>query len=164
MVYCLVDLKQDIPTFAKSRDRLRALAASLIAEPSAIDEHDEVPSNKACYNKYLFYRTPGYVSALKSQGLVDFLAQRRIQSLLLYRLTSGCVLSTARAACHEGFIVTVIADACKDPVPGLHDSLVHYVLPMQAHRRYGGRVLVTMEQVNLTKHYQSSRLPPSLLV
>jgi nicotinamidase-related amidase len=46
-----------------------------------------------------FKRRPGYVSALKSPGLEDFLREKGIQSLFLAGLsTSGCVLRTALAA------------------------------------------------------------------
>ncbi|KIW15222.1 hypothetical protein PV08_05267 [Exophiala spinifera] len=79
-------------------------------------------------------RPPGIVSALESAGLLEELAQRGVKSLMLCGLTtSGCVLSTARQAADRGFIVTVVEDACFDPVPGLHGMLSAHVLPATAH-------------------------------
>ncbi|KAF1348239.1 Isochorismatase hydrolase [Lizonia empirigonia] len=94
-----------------------------------------------------FLRTPGYVSALKSPGLLDFLQEKGIQSLVLTGLsTSGCVLRTAVPATDAGFVVTVLSDACADQSRELHDILMDKVLPTRAHvttateflQRYGG--------------------------
>lgn len=71
---------------------------------------------------------------LKSQGLESLPSSHDTKSVVLCGIsTSGCVLSTARAAADDGYIVTVIEDACSDPVAGLHDVLVQKVLPSQAH-------------------------------
>ncbi|KIW21872.1 uncharacterized protein PV07_12712 [Cladophialophora immunda] len=79
-------------------------------------------------------RTPGFISALESHGLSNLLKEKGIKSLIIGGInTSGCVLSTARAATDRGYIVTVMEDACFDPVPGLHSMLVTYVLPRGAH-------------------------------
>jgi nicotinamidase-related amidase len=81
-----------------------------------------------------FVRLPGSISALESRGLVEALRAAGIKSLILGGMsTSGCVLSTARAATDRGFIVTVAEDACFDPVPGLHSMLATHVLPISAH-------------------------------
>lgn len=86
-------------------------------------------------------RQPGLVSALESQGLMETLRARGIKSLILCGIaTSGCVLSTARAATDRGFIVTVVEDACFDPVPGLHAMLVRHVLSTTAHVATSGEV------------------------
>jgi len=86
-------------------------------------------------------RTPGVVSALESAGLVGALRERGVKSLMLCGVsTSGCVLSTVRAATDAGFVVTVVEDACFDPVPGLHGMLVTHVLPTTAHVATGTEV------------------------
>lgn len=135
VVHALVDLQQDARPFFKFSQWLKETAAAILAEPHAIDEHQHVAFNAdAPADEHQFKRTPGYISALKSQGLPDFLSRREIRSLLLCGLsTSGCLLSTARSAGDEGYIVTVIEDACHDPAPGLHESLVKHVLPAAAH-------------------------------
>ena len=45
--------------------------------------------------------------------------------------TSGCVLSTVRDATERGWVVSVVADACADAAPGVHDVLVQNVLPLR---------------------------------
>nr|POE86602.1 hypothetical protein CFP56_46786 [Quercus suber] len=46
-------------------------------------------------NELTFRRTPGYVSALKSPGMLEWLHEKGIKSLILTGLsTSGCVLRT----------------------------------------------------------------------
>ena len=50
------------------------------------------------------------------------------------------LLSTARAATDQGFIVTVVEDACFDPVPGLHGMLCAHALPMTAHVATAGEI------------------------
>jgi nicotinamidase-related amidase len=77
----------------------------------------------------MFTRRPGYVSALKSPGLKEFLQENGIKSLILTGLsTSGCVLRTAITASDEEFVVTVISDGCADAGEGVHDMMVGKVL------------------------------------
>lgn len=76
-----------------------------------------------------FTRQAGHISALKSPGLMELLAEKGIKSLLLAGLsTSGCVLRTALQATDEEFVVTVIKDGCADAKGGLHDMLMDSVL------------------------------------
>ncbi|KAI1101679.1 Isochorismatase hydrolase [Jackrogersella minutella] len=78
---------------------------------------------------FTFTRRPGYVSALKSAGLGDFLQKNEIKSLILTGLsTSGCVARTALAATDAEYIVTVISDGCADPKEGVHDIMLGSVL------------------------------------
>ncbi|KAJ5126587.1 Isochorismatase hydrolase [Penicillium atrosanguineum] len=76
-----------------------------------------------------FLRRPGYVSALKSPGLEDYLKENGIRSLLLAGFsTSGCVTRTAIPACDEEYVVTTISDACADPDDELHRIMLEKVL------------------------------------
>lgn len=76
-----------------------------------------------------FTRRPGYVSALKSPGLEDFLQQHGIKSLLLCGFsTSGCVTRTALLACDAEYVVSTISDACADPDEELHKVMLEKVL------------------------------------
>lgn len=43
------------------------------------------------------------------------------------------MLSTARAATDERFVVSVVREGCADPKAGVHDVLVESVLSMTAH-------------------------------
>ena len=77
----------------------------------------------------IFTRRPGYVSALKSPGLDDFLQKKGIKSLVLAGLsTSGSVFRTAITASDAEYVVSVISDGCADPVEGVHDMMVGKLL------------------------------------
>lgn len=80
-------------------------------------------------NEVTFLRRPGYVSALKSPGLLEYLGRKGVKSLVLAGLsTSGCVMRTAVAASDEEFVVTVLSDGCMDPVEGLHEVIIGKLL------------------------------------
>ena len=71
---------------------------------------------------------------LLAAGLKDELEARQVRSLIMCGLsTSGCVLSTVRAATDAGYIVTVVEDACADPVEGMHELLMRHALASTAH-------------------------------
>lgn len=79
-----------------------------------------------------YLRQPGRSSALTVSHLRARLEDNNIRSLLLCGFsTSGSVLSTALAAADAGYRVTVVNDACADPMLGLHENLVAFVLPTQ---------------------------------
>lgn len=76
-----------------------------------------------------FTRKIGHVSALKSPGLLEFLEEKGIKSLVLTGLsTSGCVMRTALTGTDAEFVVTVIADGCADPDAVVHDVILEKVL------------------------------------
>ncbi|KAI1134764.1 Isochorismatase hydrolase [Hypoxylon sp. FL0543] len=76
-----------------------------------------------------FTRRPGYVSALKSPGLEDFLQKNGIRSLIITGIsTSGCVMRTAVSATDAEYVVTVISDGCADPTEGMHEAMTGNVL------------------------------------
>jgi len=131
-VHCLIDVKAAArPTF-KSKEIMKTIAGMLAENPSAADEHPEIGS--VGEHEVTVMRLPGHISALKSPDLGPMLENRGIRSLILCGIsTSGCVLSTARGAGDEDYVVTVIEDACWDPAEGLHDTLKEHVFPMQAH-------------------------------
>ncbi|KAG9239951.1 hypothetical protein BJ878DRAFT_392876, partial [Calycina marina] len=57
-------------------------------------------------------RMPGYVLALKSPGLPEFVRERGVASLVLAIVsTSGCLLRTTVTAGDEEFVVSVIEKA-----------------------------------------------------
>lgn len=133
IVHCLVDMQQaSLPT-SKGTARFKIIAETLAAQPSMAEEHPHIAYNAAS-GEHMVSRRPGCISALKSPGLEALLSTHGVKSVILCGIaTSGCVLSTARAAGDDGYIVTVIEDACSDPGPGLHAALVQKVLPSQAH-------------------------------
>lgn len=126
VIHCLID--PTLPPFPTCKDKHRiasiveAFASGGAEEPAVLREGTE--------DDKTFLRRGGYVSALKSPGLVDFLRERGIVSLVLAGLsTSGCVLRTAVAASDEEFVVSVLEDGCADGKGEVHAVLVGEVLP-----------------------------------
>ena len=73
-------------------------------------KHKQLAAQKQSCLETIVVRTPGYVSALESHGLMNTLRAKGIKALILGGLsTSGCVLSTARAGADRGFIMTVVS-------------------------------------------------------
>ncbi|MBY8344636.1 cysteine hydrolase [Streptomyces spinosirectus] len=69
------------------------------------------------------------VSAFAGNNLRQILAAQDIDHLVLTGIaTSGIVLSTALQAADLDYRVTVLSDACADPSPDVHDTLLTKVL------------------------------------
>ena len=126
MIHALVDVNATPYPTCKDAHKFASIAAAMKssgggAEPAELLEEvgDDVT----------FTRRPGYVSALKSPGLDDFLQKRGIKSLVLTGLsTSGCVLRTAIMASDAEYVVSVISNGCADQVEGVHDMMVGKIL------------------------------------
>ncbi|PNP78479.1 hypothetical protein FNYG_08182 [Fusarium nygamai] len=81
-----------------------------------------------------FHRVPGHISALKSPGLLDYLKEKGIKSLVLTGLsTPGCVLRTAVAATDAEFATTVISDACADTDGEIHQVILNKIITSRGH-------------------------------
>ncbi|KAG9836549.1 hypothetical protein KCU68_g10773, partial [Aureobasidium melanogenum] len=123
--------KPSPPPTAKGAERLTRIVATMKDRDG---EEAPVLLKDTGSSDHTFRRTPGYISALKSPGLLDFLRRSGIKSLVLAGLsTSGCLLRTAIPATEEDFVVTVVSDGCADPVDGNHDFLIEKILPSRAH-------------------------------
>jgi len=73
------------------------------------------------------------VGAFSTTDLDQQLRDRGITTLILAGIsTSGVVLSTVRDAADRDYRVLVLAGACADPVPGVHDFLTEKIFPRQA--------------------------------
>jgi len=132
IVHCLIDLKATPRSTFKGKEMINMFKGMLADNPGAADEHPEIGG--AGEHEVTVMRLPGHISVLKSPGLGPLLEERGIKSLVLCGIaTSGCVLSTARSAGDEDYVVTVIEDACWDPVEGVHDMLKEHVFPGQVH-------------------------------
>jgi nicotinamidase-related amidase len=69
------------------------------------------------------------VSAFAGNNLQQILAAQDIDHLVLAGIaTGGIVLSTALQAADLDYQITVLSDACADPNPALHHTLVNDVL------------------------------------
>lgn len=101
---------------------LAGMAASnpaLMAEVAAVANADDVTVKRGA----------GLISALVTPEVREVLEERQIKSLIVAGVTtSGVVLSTARAAYDEGFVVTVVEDACADRTESLHEVVMREVL------------------------------------
>ena len=74
------------------------------------------------------------VSAFPTTDLDRQLRQAGITTLILAGVhTSGAVLSTVRDAADRDYRLIVLADACADPAPAVHDFLTDEIFPRQAH-------------------------------
>ncbi|KAJ4349691.1 uncharacterized protein N0V89_008308 [Didymosphaeria variabile] len=125
VIHCLIDADKTPFSTCKNKQRLASMIGAFQSgggdEPASLLEDSD--------GEVTYLRRGGYVSALKSPGLVEYLRVKGITSLVLTGLsTSGCVLRTAAAACDEEFVVTVLEDGCADGEQDVHDALVKKVL------------------------------------
>ncbi|HEY2700148.1 MAG TPA: cysteine hydrolase [Pseudonocardiaceae bacterium] len=72
------------------------------------------------------------VGAFSTTDLHEQLRAANVDTLLLAGLsTSGVVLSTVRDGADRDYRIIVLADACADPTPGVHEFLTEKVFPRQ---------------------------------
>ena len=134
--HCLVDTKSGAKPIDSSKiaDGWSTYEEALRAQPELGDETEELAPVAENELEKTFRRRPGLISVLLSDGLGDELRWRQTRSLIVAGIsTSGCVLSTVRAGTDQGYVVTVVEDACADPVPGMHKMLTDHALATTAH-------------------------------
>lgn len=125
VVHCLIDINSTPYSTCKDVDRLAGILAA--ARLHGGEEAAALLEDKDD-NDVSFIRRPGYVSALKSPGLDDFLQKRGFKSLILAGLsTSGCVLRTALSATDAEYVVSTISDGCADQ-DDVHDFTMKKLL------------------------------------
>lgn len=125
IIHCLIDSSST--PFPTAKDVERLASAMEYFKSSAGDEAPSLVQDSD--GEITFTRRIGHVSALKSPGLLEYLEENGIKSLVLTGLsTSGCVLRTAVAGCDAEFVVTVLKDGCADAEQSVHDALVNKVL------------------------------------
>lgn len=111
--HCLLDFSPGTRPagYARISSKWKAYEAAFAATPGLGHESDMLAGVRAHPNfEITVFRTPGLSSVLESRGLIEMLRAKGIKSLILGGIsTSGCVLSTARAATDRGFIVTVVS-------------------------------------------------------
>ncbi|KAF2754495.1 Isochorismatase hydrolase [Pseudovirgaria hyperparasitica] len=135
VLHSLIDINSKPPPQCKNTVLIMGRLDSIRNDAVALSEPPElVSSQKAGPVEYVVLKTAGVVSGLKSEGAMDILRDKGIKSLVVLGLaTSGAVLRTAIAASDEGFVTTVIEDACWDPRDGVHAFLMEQILPSRAH-------------------------------
>jgi nicotinamidase-related amidase len=129
VIHCLIDPNGTPFPACKGVERFQGLLEIMKStadpEPAALRPEDQEPT---------FYRVPGHISALKSAGLLEFLKEKGIKSVVLTGLsTSGCVLRTAVTASDAEFATTVISDACADADGELHQVIMEKIIPSGGH-------------------------------
>ena len=127
VVHALIDVTGSPAENTKAKARWPKYKQILEQNPVAGDEYHEFASKE----EVNLTRRPGFTSALESDNLRPLLKERGIKSLVMAGLsTSGCTLSTARAAPDQGYVSTVVEDCCWDSFEGLHDRIVEQILPV----------------------------------
>lgn len=125
VVHALVDITRSPSESSKAKARWPMYKQIVEQNPVAGDEYHEFASKE----EVNVTRRPGLVSAMESDNLRSLLEERGIKSLVMAGLsTSGCTLSTARAAPDQGYVSTVVEDCCWDR-EGVHDQVVEEILP-----------------------------------
>ncbi|HEY4460912.1 MAG TPA: cysteine hydrolase [Pseudonocardiaceae bacterium] len=72
------------------------------------------------------------VGAFSTTDLHEQLRAANVDTLMLAGLsTSGVVLSTVRDGTDRDYRIIVLADACADPTPGVHEFLTEKIFPRQ---------------------------------
>ncbi|KAK0868515.1 hypothetical protein LTS02_003590 [Friedmanniomyces endolithicus] len=133
VVHCLVDVHATPSVICKGGPRVTAMLEGLKDDREAVDE----PASAAFSGQrgeFVVRKQPGIISGLRSPGAMELLSERGIKSLIICGLsTSGAVLRTAIPATDDGFVVSVISDACADRKEGVHEMVLETLLPNRAH-------------------------------
>jgi nicotinamidase-related amidase len=117
-----------IPSTNKMAARVAAMGRTLSNESPATTIHEHVAPHAG---DIMVRKTR--VGAFSTTDLAEQLRHRDISSLILAGIsTSGVVLSTVRDAADRDYQVFVLADACADPDPGVHEFLTQRIFPRQA--------------------------------
>jgi nicotinamidase-related amidase len=134
IIHSIVDVKGTPRPTTKGFERLTKMLPNISSNPSSAAQPADVAFSPNRDNEFLVLKQPGTVSGLKSGGAMELLQDHGIRSLLIAGLsTSGAVLRTAVPATDDGFVVTVVKDACADPKAAVHEVLFESVLPSRAH-------------------------------
>ncbi|KAF4333197.1 isochorismatase hydrolase [Fusarium beomiforme] len=130
VVHCLIDANATPFPTCKGVERFQGLLQlmknEVQPEPAEIRADDK--------EELTFHRVPGRISAFTSPGLLEYLKEKGIKSLVLTGLsTSGCLLRTAVTATDAEFVTTVISDACADMDEDLHQVILNKIIPSRGH-------------------------------
>jgi nicotinamidase-related amidase len=161
VIHALVDINASPFETCKDSNRFAAIADAMRKDGGA-----ECPELlQGADGEVTFFRRPGYVSALKSPGLEDYLKENGIKSLLLAGFsTSGCVTRTALPACDEEYVVTTISDACADPDIELHRVMLERVLANRGYVATATDIQIEFEKFSMVNEkYKRSIVPGQIL-
>lgn len=130
VIHCLIGTDQDPPQTSKMTTTWKTgLKPVINSQPEMLIEPSEFLNN----DDVTVTRRAGVISAMKSDGILEFLRGKGVESLVMSGIaTSGAVVSTARDASDLGFIATVVGNGCWDPSADAHKVILENVLPMAA--------------------------------
>ncbi|KAK4496138.1 hypothetical protein PRZ48_012117 [Zasmidium cellare] len=134
VIHSIIDVNGTVPPTTKGRARVEGMIAGIRADA----ESGKVPSSIAAGDdkskEVVTFKRPGIVSGIKSDECQAILKDRGIKNLIISGLsTSGAVLRTAIPASDDGYVVSVISDACGDRTTELHETLMVNVLGSRGH-------------------------------
>ena len=135
VVHGLIDFKSEPRPSSKLKERWETSFKPMAAQnPQIAEELPQLRATQESDNEATFVRTPGVVSTMKSDGIIDFLTRKHnIKSLVICGVvTSGAVVSAAREAADLGFTVSVVEEACWDRTIEVHRAILDSVVPMTA--------------------------------
>lgn len=133
VVHSVVDVSAQPPATCKGAERIKGMLAQVAQDKEAAEEAAEIAFAKRA-GEYIVLKHPGVVSGLKSKGARELLEEHGIRNLILCGIsTSGAVLRTAVPATDDGFVVSVIEDACADRTAEVHEAVMKNLLPSRAH-------------------------------
>lgn len=126
VIHCLVDLHGSPFPTCKDSARFEGAISTMQTTGSGVEASQLLSgSNDA---DVTFTRRPGHISALTSPGVLEYLREKDIKSLVLAGLsTSGCVMRTALASADAEYVVTVLSDGCADSDQAVHDMMVEKI-------------------------------------
>ncbi|KAF7514815.1 hypothetical protein G7054_g14979 [Neopestalotiopsis clavispora] len=136
ILHCLIGTSREpMPTSKLVARWEESFKPALQSNPDLALQISSLAGDKSSDSEYFFDRVPGRVSALKSEGIMELLKTKLgVKSLVLGGVVlSGCVLSTARNAADEDFVVTVVPDACWDREVEVHNTVMDKIIPMTGH-------------------------------
>nr|POF11573.1 hypothetical protein CFP56_44411 [Quercus suber] len=136
IIHSVVDADAKPAPTCKNAEKIRGMLDTVHAQ--AEGEGAQVPESLAHNPKNLHelvvLKQPGIVSGLKAIEAQGTLARRGIKSLLVAGLaTGGAVLSTVLPATDNGYVVSVVKEACADVRQDVQEMLMDQIFPSRAH-------------------------------
>ena len=120
VVHCLLEVNSEPAPNVLISDEFTFLKKTFTEQPETEENAlEQLPT------EYTLHRIPSRFSALYSKGLQAMFQERGIKSVVLCGLaTSGVVLRTVCTAADEGYITTIIDDACGDRTREKHELVI----------------------------------------
>ncbi|KAF2159795.1 hypothetical protein M409DRAFT_29794 [Zasmidium cellare ATCC 36951] len=134
IIHSIIDIDGTVPPQTKGVSRVQNMLAGIKSDPESGREPPSIAAGTDQSKEVVSLKQPGIVSGIKSEECQGLLKDRGIKNLIICGLsTSGAVLRTTVPATDDGYVVSVISDACADRTVELHETLMASVLGSRAH-------------------------------